>query len=146
MNPIIRQLFASFFLIAFASLQLKAQSPKPSTPAIAFSYTVQPQKFALEDRGDVKMMLTVTNETEETIDPETHLLRLMVNGEQSVAFMLTVGNGVREMKWFELPSGEELSRDLSVLAKAIFPEAGEYKMQLMWKGFATEEVLVEVTE
>lgn len=133
--------FVSCFLLAFGATQLMAQKP-----AISFSYTVQPQKFSLQDREMVKIMLNVRNETAETIDPETHLLKLMVNGEQSIAFMLTIGNGVREAKWYQLPAGGQLSRDLSVLAKAIFPKAGEYRMQLVWKEFATEEVWVEVME
>lgn len=58
---------------------------------------------------------------------------LLVNKEESEAWTEAMSNGRRPMNWFELQIGESVAMDFEEMAPLIFPEPGEYELELILK-------------
>ena len=104
----------------------------------------KPQRLTLAQRQRFRISLTATNQGSEIIDPELHNVRLFVNGQQSKAWSLAIGNGRREDKWFALPPGDTVAMTWSSLGEALFPEAGEFTLMLRYGDTELDPIQVQV--
>jgi hypothetical protein len=114
----------------------------PPLPALLTALHIRPLQLSLSHVDSFDLALSVINQGPDTLDPELHNAKLRVNGEFSIAFMLAVGNGVREEKWFALPPGERA--DIHWNMWNLFPEPGTYTLVLDWHGMH-EAVVVTVS-
>ena len=90
----------------------------------------EPLQFTMQERNKFKISIAATNHGDETIDPELDKARLFINGEDSLQWSDTIGNGLREAKWFALPPGETVSMTWSSLASSLFPNPGTFELVL----------------
>lgn len=97
---------------------------------ITVALSVEPNDLPIRDRESVVVTLTATNHGRRTVDPRLREARLLVNGRESKAWQLAVGNGRRPASWAALPSGESISMSWSSLGPSLFPEPGDYQLTL----------------
>jgi hypothetical protein len=58
--------------------------------------------------------------------------KLLVNGKESMAWSLAIGNGKREAKWFALSPGETVSMTWSSLGESLLTGPGEFWLALLF--------------
>lgn len=98
--------------------------------SVTVSLRAEPTALTMAERHTFRLTLDAVNTGETTIDPELHLARLLVNGEESTAWGLAVGNGRRPATWTALPPGEAVSMTWGALAESLFPRPGTYSLVL----------------
>jgi hypothetical protein len=105
---------------------------------------VDPSELTVSQRRSFKISIAATNRADATVDPELHHVRLLVNGRQSKAWSLAIGNGKREPRWFALPPGETVSMTWSSLGESLLTGPGEFSLALLANGRKSAPVLVRV--
>lgn len=108
---------------------------------ITIELLASPRELSMTTRDTFEIGIVATNEGGTTIDPGLHLLQLFIDGEPSLQFGETVGNGLREKSWFELPPGKSASGTWR-MGEILFPRAGTYEIKLRLGD--TESALVVV--
>lgn len=106
--------------------------------------SVNPLVFHFSERNDFKLTLIAKNPGKKMFNPELHLTKLIVNGKESIFWIETIGNGHRESKWFSLPNGETTSMTWSTMGEQLFPQPGEYILQLQLRNTKSDSVNVTV--
>ncbi len=101
-----------------------------SPNSVEVTLSVQPTEFTMAQRSSVVLTLTATNKGRRTVDPGLARARLLVDGRESKAWQLAVGNGRRAPEWSALPPGESVSMSWSALGPALFPRVGEFRLEL----------------
>lgn len=119
------------------------ETPAPTPPKCLTQLHVSPLQVSMAALDSFDLALTARNQGADTIDPELHNAKLLVNGEFSIAFMLAVGNGTRGEEWFALPPGNEARIHWNMWN--LFPGPGRYELVLDWHGLH-DPVIVTVTE
>ena len=112
--------------------------------AIKLLLSAEPRQFTMSERRIFKISLAATNQGGETVDPQLHRARLLVNGEESKAWSLAIGNGKREAKWFALPPGETVSMTWSSLGDSLFTRPGLFTLVLDFDETQSAPIQVEV--
>jgi hypothetical protein len=134
------------------------QVPDPSNPAqtedmneqnsnlnqIDVLIEADPTVFPISDISAFKISISATNRGSEEIDPELNQASLFINGQDSLAWNETIGNGRREEKWFALPSGESVSMSWSTIGRSLFPTPGDYTLELHYGGRVMAPIQVQV--
>src|SRR3954451_25059748 len=85
----------------------------------------------MADRERFRIGMVAANTSPVAIDPDLFAAHLLVNGERSTAFDLAVGNGVVPAGWDVLPAGETTPVVEYRLGEALFPEPGDYRLELV---------------
>lgn len=111
---------------------------------IELKLIADPLQFSFAERARFRIGIAATNRGSEVIDPELHLTKLFVNGKESRAWSLAIGNGKRDAKWFALPPGEEVSMCWSTLGDSLFPAPGEYTLKLNLNNIESQTVVVSL--
>ena len=114
------------------------------TEAIHLSLLAEPREFAMAERDKFDVGVMARNLGKETIDPELHRARLLINGRDSLQWGDAISNGVREEKWYSLPPGESVSISWGSMGAALFPDSGEYILRLRLGTFEAEPIVVRV--
>ena len=91
---------------------------------------VSPVRLRMDERNRFRVGLVATNTSAEAIDPQLYAARLLVDGEQSVAFDLALGNGVTPAQWDRLAPGATTPAVDWPLGEALFPGPGRYRLEL----------------
>jgi hypothetical protein len=112
--------------------------------SIQLTLTAEPLALAMTRLHDFKIGIVATNTGSTTLDPELHLVRLRVNGQDSLAWGEAIGNGLREAKWSSLPSGESVSMSWSTLGPSLLTAPGQYVLVLHHHGRESDPVRVLV--
>ncbi|MEQ8997201.1 MAG: hypothetical protein RID53_11960 [Coleofasciculus sp. B1-GNL1-01] len=120
---------------------MKEQNTKIDT--VQLQITAEPLEFSISEIQNFKISLTATNQSDEVTNPELHLVKLFINGEQSMAWNLAISNGLREEKWFALPAGDRVSMSWS-MGQSLFPTPGEYTLVPSYKDKELEPIQVHV--
>lgn len=90
----------------------------------------EPQQLTMSELKDFKISLAATNQGRETIDPQLHRAKLLVNGKESKVWSLAIGNGKRKAKWFALPPGETVSMTWSSMGESLLTRPGVFTLAL----------------
>ena len=109
---------------------------------IKVALTAEPLQFTMSERKNFKISIAATNQGDEVVNPELYRAKLSINGEDSIVWMLAIGNGAREKKWFALPPGETVSLTWPSLGESLFPNPGVFEMVLRY--FDTELAPIQV--
>lgn len=104
-----------------------AQTPQRSG-AIEWQLVAEPTTLSMRQRDSFVLRIVATNRGSGVTDTERDALALNVNGEDSMAFALAFGNGVREQRWSALPAGQSVSEERRGLA--LFDQPGDYELLL----------------
>lgn len=112
--------------------------------AINLEFKAEPLKLAMSERKNFKMSIAATNRGGEVIDPELHRAKLFVNGKESKAWSLAIGNGKREAKWSALPPGETVSLTWSSMGESILTGSGTFTLVLSFNETELAPVRVQV--
>jgi hypothetical protein len=111
---------------------------------IQLKLIADPLQFSFANRPRFRLGIAATNRGNEVIDPELHLAKLFVNGRESRAWNLAIGNGKRETKWFALPPGDTVAMNWSTLRDSLFPVPGEYTLKLQLGNIESPVVVVRL--
>jgi hypothetical protein len=103
----------------------------------------EPDRLSMAERERFRIGMVAANRSPAAIDPDLFAAYLLVNGERSTAFDLAIGNGVVPAGWDVLPAGETTPAVEYPLGEALFPEPGEYRLELVRGG--AEGAHVEAT-
>jgi hypothetical protein len=136
------------------SLLLHACHPRPhstsmpTTPAaptspLTTTMIVKPLRLSMAELDSFDLALSAVNNSSETLDPQLHTAKLLINGKVSLAAMLTFGNGIRGEEWFALPPGKEARIHWNMWN--IFEGPGRYELVLDWWGLH-DPVVVTITD
>jgi hypothetical protein len=131
-------------LFTFGCKSSQTQSTSPEMLTVEF--TIAPAQFSISDIDKVKVQILAENQGKRTVQPRLAETRVFVNGEESMSWTLTIGNGRRSDDWFDLPPGKSVSMSWSTLAASLFTEPGNYSVQLLRKDKVLSESNVEITE
>jgi len=101
-----------------------------SAGAVSVRLLVEPDRLSFDERGAFRLGVTATNHGDTGVDPGLFGLRLLVDGEPSMAFDLAVGNGVVPAGWDFLDAGATTKPVHWPLGEALFPAPGEYRLLL----------------
>jgi hypothetical protein len=105
----------------------------PETPeTIDVALRVEPVELSLSQRKDFTISIAATNRGDATVDPHLHRAKLLVNGTESKAWSLAIGNGKREATWFALPPGATVSMTWSALGESLLTGPGEFSLALLF--------------
>jgi hypothetical protein len=91
----------------------------------------EPDRLSMAERDRFRLGIVATNTTAAAIDPNLYAAQLLVNGERSTAFDLAIGNGVVPVGWDVLPAGDITPAVEYRLGEALFPQPGEYRLELV---------------
>ena len=97
----------------------------------------------MAERKAVAIGFRVTNRTAEPIDPKLDVADLLINGEPSVMWANTHGNGGREPEWYALPPGHQLSREYPI-GETLFEKPGDYTLVLKVSDILSAPIQVRV--
>jgi hypothetical protein len=89
----------------------------------------RPGELRMRDRGGFVLDTVVTNLGDEPVEPQWWLVRLAVDGEDSVRFAFTVANGVRERRP-PLAPGESATTSWPGLGRSLLERPGEHTLVL----------------
>jgi hypothetical protein len=106
----------------------------------------EPLQLMMSERKNFKIFIAATNQGDKVIDPELQRAKLFVNGKESKAWSLAIGNGKREAKWFALPPGDTVSMGWSSMGQSLFPAAGQYTLVLHFDNRKLEPIQVHVLD
>jgi hypothetical protein len=112
--------------------------------AIDVALRVEPVQLTVSERKNFKISIAATNRGDATVDPELHRAKLLVNGKESKAWSLAIGNGKRESKWFALPPGETVSMTWSSLGDSLLTGPGEFSLELLFNEAESAPIRVHV--
>lgn len=112
--------------------------------AVTLTLEAGPRKLTMSQRGTFKISLGATNNGTQTIDPHLHEARLLVNGEESMAWSLAIGNGRRPPKWYALPPGQTVSMTWSSLGESLFAHSGVFTLTLLFHETQLAPVEIDV--
>lgn len=101
-------------------------------------------EFPLSELEKVEITVSGTNLSGDTLDPRFHALEMWIHDQPSMAWQLTIGNGLRPMKWYKLPPGESVELTWSTLAASLFPEPGKYPVKIVFNDAVISEFNVRV--
>ena len=114
------------------------------TETVKVELTADPLQFTMAERKNFKISIAATNQGDEVIDPELHRAKLFINGKESIVWMLAIGNGAREKKWFALPPGETVSLTWPTLGESLLPNAGTFELVLRYLETELAPIQVQV--
>ncbi|GLZ79252.1 hypothetical protein Afil01_40590 [Actinorhabdospora filicis] len=114
--------------------------------SVSVSLRAEPAELTMPERHTFRLSLDALNPGDRTVDPRLHRARLLVNGHESTAWSLAVGNGRRPPEWTALPPGERVTMTWSALAAALFPRPGTYDLVLTLDETETPAVRVVVRD
>jgi hypothetical protein len=115
-----------------------------NTDQIQLKLIVAPTKFSLAERQQFKIGIEATNQGTQVIDPKLYRVQLFINGEESMIWNETIGNGRREAKWYALPPHETVSMTWSSMGTQLFPSAGDYSLVLQLGNTTLEPITIHV--
>ncbi|MFM9948413.1 MAG: hypothetical protein ACKV1O_10785 [Saprospiraceae bacterium] len=111
---------------------------------LTLTLSVSPSTLYFSNLKDFQISIAVTNLSKMTINPQLQMTDLNINGEKSMIWMLAICNGIRESKWFSLPPGETTSKSWSTMGEQLFPEPGEYTLQLHLRNISSDSIKITV--
>jgi hypothetical protein len=111
---------------------------------IEVALRAEPLQLTEMERKNFKITISATNRGGATVDPELHRAKLLVNGKESRAWSLAIGNGKRETKWFALPPGETVSMTWSSLGESLLAGPGEFSLVVLFHGKESVPTRVQV--
>ena len=111
---------------------------------LIISLTISSTFIYYSKRKDFKISVSAINQSNKAYDPDLYLTMLVVNGKESEVWRHAIGNGRRESKWYSLPPGETTSMSWSTMGEQLFPEPGEYILELQLRDIKSESVKVTV--
>jgi hypothetical protein len=100
---------------------------------------VEPATFAMADRPHVGLGYQVTNRSTSVIDAKAWEPVLLVNGQPSMAWSMSVYNSGYEIKWHHLPPHQTVSA-FWLLGNALFETPGDYHLALLLVPHANVDV------
>lgn len=98
-------------------------------PRLGLAVVPRPDELRMRDRGGFVLDTVVTNLGDEPVEPQWWLVRLAVDGEDSVRFAFTVANGVRERR-LPLAPGESVMTSWPGLGRSLLERPGEHALVL----------------
>lgn len=114
------------------------------TRPLAIKLLAAPTRFTMAQRGAFSVGVEVTNRGSATIDPKLSTeCQLAVNGTESMAWNLAIGNGAREATWYALPPGKTVAMAWP-LGDDLFDAPGTYHLVMTLAGQETSAD-IEVT-
>jgi len=122
-----------------AAIPVRPPAPLP----LSLTLTATPKTLTMAKRARFQVRFTAVNTGARTINPRLHSVRLLVNGRPSTAWMLAIGNGARDRRWYALPPGGSLQMGWP-LGKALFPAPGRYILLLQQGTLRSAAVTVTV--
>jgi hypothetical protein len=115
-----------------------------STEPLSVKLLAEPRDLSMSTRGEFQVGISATNRGAATLEPELERARLLVNGEDSLAWSDAILNGHREASWFELPPGESVSMSWGSMGGIFFPGPGAYTLKLTLRELDIAPVVVHV--
>lgn len=111
---------------------------------LAVRLLAAPARLAMAERETFSIGVEVTNHGAATIDPKLSTnCQLAVNGVESMAWNMAIGNGARTATWYALPPGKSVAMSWP-LGRDLFEAPGRYKL-VMTLGAHEAIADVEVT-
>ena len=114
----------------------------PSGP-LAVELVARPLQLTMAERDKFVIGFKVTNRSDAVIDPKLDVADLLINGEPSVMWANTHGNGGREPEWYELPPGQHVARDYTI-GTTLFEKPGDYTLVLKVSDILSAPVQIHV--
>ncbi len=114
------------------------------TEAVSVMLLAQPLDLSMTTRGDFRVGIEATNRGAAPIDPGLDRARLLINGEDSLAWSDAILNGHREARWYRLPPGETVSMSWGSMGEIFFPRPGVYTLKLELGAIQSAPVVVHV--
>ena len=101
---------------------------------LAIRLLAAPTRLAMAERAAFSVGIEVTNRGVATIDPKLSTeCQLAVNGAESMAWNLAIGNGAREKTWYALPPGATIAMSWP-LGNDLFTAPGRYHLVITLAG------------
>ena len=113
-------------------------------PEIAVALVPRPAELTWRRLRDFVLEMVVTNRGPQPIPDALESARLLVNGEDSIHFAFSVGNGIREYGQYRVPPGETRAFSWPGLGPGLFDRRGHYTLVLVIQGVASPPVRVSV--
>jgi len=95
----------------------------------------------MADRAAFSIGLEVTNRGSRNLDPELTSCTLSVNGKESMAWNMAVGNGAREPSWVDLMPGKTVTMSWPLGAE-LFGKPGSYHLVM---ALGDQEATADIT-
>ncbi len=109
------------------------------------SLRVAPLTFSLADATHTTMAFQLRNIGHQTGNAESLWFEILVTGQQTSHLDVGISNGLFEDKWFALPPGDSIERNLNSLGPVLFDQVGTYQLLPKLNGKSGEMVTVTVT-
>jgi len=99
------------------------------TSPLSIKLLASPTTISMADRAAFSIGLEVHNRGASKVDPELTNCTLSVNGKESMAWNMAVGNGAREPSWVDLAPGKTVTMSWP-LGGELFGKPGRYHLVL----------------
>ncbi len=115
---------------AMAEAMANASPRPPASPTdegarLRWSIEVEPTPMRMDQRGDCRIRISVTNEGEEAARPNISNGQFFLDEQPSLGLGMAFSNGAMERRWTSLPPGETVSTERS-MCESLFQTPGEY--------------------
>lgn len=127
-----------------ATIHVEAKPPTPRGP-LEVTLAGKPLSMTMAERARFVIAFSVTNRTAAPLDPKLDAADLLINGEPSVMWANTNGNGGREPEWYALPPGEHVGREYQI-GQTLFEKPGDYTLVLKVSGILSQPLHVHVSD
>ena len=97
----------------------------------------------MAERDRFVIEFRVKNRTQGSLDPQLDAADLLINGEPSIMWANTNGNGGREPEWYALPPGQQVARDYTI-GETLFEKPGDYTLVLKVSDILSAPVQIRV--
>ena|SRR5436190_23014158 len=112
-------------------------------PRLRVEPTIKPQRVTPGDLESLTVELSVTNESDETIDLQLPSSTLLVDGERSLSWNIAIANGAREARESALPSGDSITVS-RVMGGGLVRDPGDHEIVVEVRGVRSPPVHVVV--
>lgn len=134
----------SFLFFNCSSYNKKASKENKMQTDIKLTLSANHLKFYFSNRDELKLTMTATNPGHEVIKPDLSFTKLIVNEKESLIWAEAIGNGIRESKWYALPSGDSTAFTLSMAGNQLFPQNGKYTLKLCLRDIESNTIIISV--
>lgn len=138
-------------LVFFTLLFFKCENTKTTSKNlgmkkenISIQLSTNTETIILSKLKNFEISISGTNHGNRVVNPEFQMTDLYVNGVKSMTWMLAIGNGIREAKWYSLPPNETTSMSWSTMGEQLFLVPGDYTLQLRLRNIKSNSIKITV--